>query len=159
MEADDEVKTNQGADAAAEPEADAAAGEDGAEDGGADDEAEEKDEAGVAGGGAAGGEGGGGGRAGDSNGYRKKKVALLFGYVGKGYAGMQRNPGVWTIEDELEKGLSKAGVIAPEDVGNFQKARGRLPGRLRRGGADSGGSTIAPGRRLTGSGRRERTRA
>lgn len=54
---------------------------------------------------------------------RKRKVALMFGYVGKGYAGMQRNPGVWTIEDELEKGLAKAGVIAPEDVGDFQQVR------------------------------------
>lgn len=116
------------ADTKAEP-APAAAGEDAAaaeavaKEEGANVTAEAKDAPAAAAAATDGGAEGGDGKV--ANNYRKRKVALMFGYVGKGYNGMQRNPGVWTIEDEMEKGLSAAGVIAPEDVGDFSKARYR----------------------------------
>lgn len=43
---------------------------------------------------------------------KKRKVALFMAYVGAGYHGMQRNPGVPTIEDELFKAIYAAGGIA-----------------------------------------------
>jgi hypothetical protein len=35
--------------------------------------------------------------------------------------GMQRNPGMKTIEAELESSLCRAGAIAPQDSGSFTK--------------------------------------
>uniref|UniRef100_A0A3Q3XG22 Pseudouridylate synthase 1 homolog n=1 Tax=Mola mola TaxID=94237 RepID=A0A3Q3XG22_MOLML len=49
--------------------------------------------------------------------YPKKKVVLLMAYSGKGYYGMQRNPGTsefQTIEDDLVSALVKSGCI-PEN--------------------------------------------
>ncbi|KAI8994325.1 pseudouridine synthase, partial [Gaertneriomyces semiglobifer] len=43
---------------------------------------------------------------------KKRKVALLMGYNGTGYAGMQINPNVETIEKALHEALAKAGGIA-----------------------------------------------
>ncbi|ESO05692.1 hypothetical protein HELRODRAFT_154673 [Helobdella robusta] len=48
--------------------------------------------------------------------FRKKKVALLLVYSGKGYLGMQRNPGFRTIESELFDALLKAGVVRPDHI-------------------------------------------
>merc|ERR1719357_1203853 len=48
----------------------------------------------------------------DEKKYPKKKVVLLMAYCGKGYYGMQRNPGTSqfrTIEDELVTALIKSG--------------------------------------------------
>lgn len=42
---------------------------------------------------------------------KKKKIALLIAYCGTGYSGMQKNPDVNTIEDELLAALCKAGAI------------------------------------------------
>ncbi|XP_071378196.1 pseudouridylate synthase 1 homolog [Centroberyx affinis] len=59
----------------------------------------------------------------DEKKYRKKKVVLLMGYSGKGYYGMQRNPGnsqFRTIEDELVTALIKSGCI-PENHGDDMK--------------------------------------
>ncbi|KAM6901982.1 pseudouridylate synthase 1 homolog [Lycodopsis pacificus] len=53
----------------------------------------------------------------------KKKVVLLVAYSGKGYYGMQRNPGTSqfrTIEDELVTALIKSGCI-PENHGDEMK--------------------------------------
>ena len=36
---------------------------------------------------------------------------MTFAYVGAGYAGMQRNPGVRTIEGELEGAIARAGAL------------------------------------------------
>ncbi|EGC38915.1 hypothetical protein DICPUDRAFT_45589 [Dictyostelium purpureum] len=47
---------------------------------------------------------------------RKKKVAVLLGYLGKNYAGMQKNPGLRTIEEELEMAIFKAGGILPDNL-------------------------------------------
>ena len=65
--------------------------------------------------------GGGGDRAPGSNPNKKRKVALSFAYVGAGYAGMQRNPGVVTIEGELEAAIVKAGGISDANAGDFGK--------------------------------------
>lgn len=43
--------------------------------------------------------------------FPKKKVALLFGYSGAGYSGLQLNPGTLTIESVLFDALVKAGLI------------------------------------------------
>ncbi|XP_015221503.1 pseudouridylate synthase 1 homolog isoform X2 [Lepisosteus oculatus] len=53
----------------------------------------------------------------------KRKVVLLMAYSGKGYHGMQRNPGssqFKTIEDELVTALVKSGCI-PENHGTDMK--------------------------------------
>lgn len=55
----------------------------------------------------------------DDKKYPKKKVVLLMAYSGKGYYGMQRNPGTSqfrTIEDDLVTALIKSGCI-PENHG------------------------------------------
>ncbi|XP_074473962.1 pseudouridylate synthase 1 homolog [Sebastes fasciatus] len=59
----------------------------------------------------------------DEKKYPKKKVVLLLAYSGKGYYGMQRNPGTSqfrTIEDELVTALIKSGCI-PENHGDDMK--------------------------------------
>jgi len=52
---------------------------------------------------------------------KKRMVALSFAYVGAGYAGMQRNPGVVTIEGELERAIVSAGGISSANAGDFNK--------------------------------------
>ncbi|XP_060917480.1 tRNA pseudouridine synthase A isoform X1 [Labrus mixtus] len=59
----------------------------------------------------------------DDKKYPKKKVVLLLAYSGKGYYGMQRNPGTSqfrTIEDALVTSLIKSGCI-PENHGEDMK--------------------------------------
>ncbi|AWP15094.1 putative tRNA pseudouridine synthase A mitochondrial [Scophthalmus maximus] len=59
----------------------------------------------------------------DEKKYPKKKVALLLTYSGKGYYGMQRNPGTSefkTIEGDLVSALVKSGCI-PENHGDEMK--------------------------------------
>lgn len=59
----------------------------------------------------------------DDRKYPKKKVVLLLAYSGKGYYGMQRNPGnsqFRTIEDDLVTALIKSGCI-PENHGDEMK--------------------------------------
>ena len=51
---------------------------------------------------------------------KKRKVAMFLAYVGKGFQGMQRNPGAVTIEDELEKAIVDAGRCRA-NAGDFQK--------------------------------------
>ena len=80
----------------------------------------------------------------------KHKYAVLFGYIGTGYQGMQkyvcgvfrererererekvtpanvficRNPGAVTIEDSLEEAMYKAGLIDPDNYGKLPKVR------------------------------------
>eukprot|EP00794_Sanderia_malayensis_P012072 gene12072-13316_t len=52
---------------------------------------------------------------------KRKKVALLISYCGAGYFGMQKNPGVNTIEDELIDALYKAGGISEDLKNNLGK--------------------------------------
>jgi len=50
---------------------------------------------------------------------KKRKVALFLSYLGKGYSGMQRNPGMATIEEVLEDAIWKAGGITDDNRGKF----------------------------------------
>ena len=43
--------------------------------------------------------------------FPKKKLALLFGYSGSGYSGLQVNPGCLTIESVILDALPKAGLV------------------------------------------------
>ncbi|KAJ3108428.1 tRNA pseudouridine synthase 1 [Phlyctochytrium planicorne] len=59
----------------------------------------------------------------------KRRVAVLLGYCGSGYHGMQLNPNVASIELELHKAFAASGVVSPENamepskVGFFRCAR------------------------------------
>ncbi|KAI7856226.1 pseudouridine synthase [Circinella umbellata] len=52
----------------------------------------------------------------------KKKVALLVGFNGTGYQGMQLNPGAKTIEDDLFQALCKAGAISKANADDPKKS-------------------------------------
>ncbi|KAK9865118.1 hypothetical protein WJX84_001931 [Apatococcus fuscideae] len=54
-------------------------------------------------------------------GGRKRRVAVFIAYVGEGYQGMQINPGVKTIEDDLERAIHAAGGISDDNAHNFSK--------------------------------------
>lgn len=49
--------------------------------------------------------------------YKRRKIAILFGYCGVGYQGMQKNPGAKTIEGDLEEALYQAGAVPERDRG------------------------------------------
>ncbi|KAK4324912.1 hypothetical protein Pmani_004473 [Petrolisthes manimaculis] len=58
---------------------------------------------------------------------KRRKFALLLSYSGKGYLGMQRNPGYRTIEDDLLTALLHADLMTEEgctcpQMFNFQRA-------------------------------------
>ena len=52
---------------------------------------------------------------------KKKKCVLLLSYSGSGYNGMQRNPGVKTIEEDLTNALFKARAISEDASRNYGK--------------------------------------
>ncbi|KAG7309413.1 hypothetical protein JYU34_005379 [Plutella xylostella] len=64
---------------------------------------------------------------------KKKKMAMLLGYCGVDYYGMQRNPGVPTIEEELLKALLEAKYISDEDFKNQQNAQFQRSSRTDKG--------------------------
>ncbi|KAF3340283.1 tRNA pseudouridine synthase A [Carex littledalei] len=49
--------------------------------------------------------------------YKRRKVAILLGYCGHGYQGMQKNPGAKSIEGDLEEALFHAGGVPEADRG------------------------------------------
>ncbi|KAJ1655349.1 tRNA pseudouridine synthase 1 [Dispira simplex] len=51
----------------------------------------------------------------------KRKVALLMGFCGTGYQGMQVNPGSKTIEGELFQALVKAGAVSQDNADDHKK--------------------------------------
>ncbi|XP_042222989.1 tRNA pseudouridine synthase A-like isoform X2 [Homarus americanus] len=58
---------------------------------------------------------------------KRRKYALLLSYSGKGYLGMQRNPGYRTIEDDLLTAMLRADLITDEgctcpQMFHFQRA-------------------------------------
>ena len=53
----------------------------------------------------------------------KRKVALLFGYCGTAYRGLQKNPGVDTVEERLERAIYEAGGISDANFGELQKVK------------------------------------
>ncbi|XP_041983087.1 tRNA pseudouridine synthase A isoform X2 [Aricia agestis] len=64
---------------------------------------------------------------------KKKKMAMLLGYCGVNYYGMQRNPGVPTIEEDLLKALLDAKYITEEDFANQQNAQFQRSSRTDKG--------------------------
>ncbi|XP_013173177.1 PREDICTED: tRNA pseudouridine synthase A, mitochondrial-like isoform X1 [Papilio xuthus] len=64
---------------------------------------------------------------------KKKKMAMLLGYCGVDYYGMQRNPGVRTIEEDLLKALFEAKYISEEDFNNQQNAQFQRSSRTDKG--------------------------
>ncbi|KAI9495703.1 pseudouridine synthase [Zychaea mexicana] len=52
----------------------------------------------------------------------KKKVALLIGFNGTGYQGMQLNPNAKTIEDDIFQALCKAGAISKANADDPKKS-------------------------------------
>ena len=55
-------------------------------------------------------------------GWKKKKVSLVFGYVGKNYSGLQMiDPSVSTIEREVEGALFALGCILPTNRQSLEK--------------------------------------
>lgn len=58
---------------------------------------------------------------------KKKNYVILLGYLGRDYYGMQKNPGMKTIEEDLLKALLKTNLITMENYENlgsfnFQRA-------------------------------------
>lgn len=64
---------------------------------------------------------------------KRKKMAMLLGYSGVNYYGMQRNPGVPTIEEDLLKALLEAKYIKEEDFTNQQNAQFQRSSRTDKG--------------------------
>lgn len=65
-----------------------------------------------------------------SNPFKKRKVALFLAYVGHGYNGMQRNPGVRTIEEDLFKAIAAAGGISESNADEQGFIKVQLPAWL-----------------------------
>ncbi|KAG0349237.1 tRNA pseudouridine synthase 1 [Podila humilis] len=51
----------------------------------------------------------------------KRKIALMLGYCGTGYQGMQVNPGAKSIEGELFKAMVKAGAVSKDNADDIKK--------------------------------------
>ncbi|KAJ1963666.1 tRNA pseudouridine synthase 1 [Dimargaris xerosporica] len=51
----------------------------------------------------------------------KRKVALMMGFCGTGYQGMQVNPGSKTIEGDLYQALVAAGAVSQDNVNDVKK--------------------------------------
>ncbi|CAG5024802.1 unnamed protein product [Parnassius apollo] len=64
---------------------------------------------------------------------KRKKMAMVLGYCGVDYYGMQRNPGVRTIEEDLLKALWEAKYITEEDFNNQQNAQFQRSSRTDKG--------------------------
>lgn len=56
--------------------------------------------------------------------HKKKRLAIMYGYLGKGYHGSQKSDGVITIEHVLEDALRKAGALdADNNLGTISFTR------------------------------------
>ncbi|KAK9873223.1 hypothetical protein WA026_021715 [Henosepilachna vigintioctopunctata] len=75
--------------------------------------------------------------SGDSNNVgekiKRKKFAMLLGYCGVDYYGMQRNPKMQTIEEELLKALFKVNVITEESFNVVQNMQFQRAARTDKG--------------------------
>ncbi|CAM9211661.1 unnamed protein product, partial [Ectocarpus fasciculatus] len=63
----------------------------------------------------------------------KRKYALAVAYLGTAYRGLQINPGILTVEAELEKALFLAGGIEEVNFGEFHKVSWSRAGRTDKG--------------------------
>lgn len=64
---------------------------------------------------------------------KKKNCAMMLGYLGKDYHGMQRNPGMNTIEEELIKAMFKAELINSEAFETIQSIHFQRAARTDKG--------------------------
>ncbi|CAO1621695.1 unnamed protein product [Sympodiomycopsis kandeliae] len=72
----------------------------------------------------------------------KRKVAVLFGYCGVGYSGLQVNPDVKTIEGDIFDVMCEAGCISKENAVNPNKVQLQRAARTDRG-VHAAGNLIA----------------
>jgi tRNA pseudouridine38-40 synthase len=68
----------------------------------------------------------------------KRKTAIYFGYDGAAYCGFQRNEGVLTISDVLEKALHAAGAISDDNYGYLSKISWVVAARTDKGVSAAG---------------------
>lgn len=64
---------------------------------------------------------------------KRKNHAILLGYLGKNYSGMQRNRGVITIEETLLTALRKCNLINDEGFNNLKEIRFQRAARTDKG--------------------------
>ncbi|KAG0168110.1 tRNA pseudouridine synthase 1 [Apophysomyces sp. BC1021] len=64
---------------------------------------------------------------------QKKKVALMIGFNGTGYQGMQINPNVKTIESELFTAMCEAGAISKDNSDDTKKVQWMRAARTDKG--------------------------
>lgn len=65
--------------------------------------------------------------------FAKKKLALVLGYAGTGYSGLQVNPNVETIEKTLEEAIFQAGGISEDNHKDLQKLKWARAARTDKG--------------------------
>ncbi|PWN21190.1 pseudouridine synthase [Microstroma glucosiphilum] len=63
----------------------------------------------------------------------KRRAAILFGYCGVGYSGLQVNPGVKTVEGDIFDVLCQAGCVSKENAVNPNKVGLQRAARTDRG--------------------------
>eukprot|EP00762_Andalucia_godoyi_P008481 ANDGO_05776.mRNA.1 tRNA pseudouridine(27/28) synthase len=66
-------------------------------------------------------------------GRAKQRVALLVGYLGTNYSGLQVNPGVHTVEEELLEAIGKADLVHPLNRNSHSKNGWERCGRTDKG--------------------------
>lgn len=64
---------------------------------------------------------------------KRKNHAILLGYLGKDYYGMQRNPGMKTIEEDLVVALLKADLITEEHFKDIRSIKFQRAARTDKG--------------------------
>lgn len=63
----------------------------------------------------------------------KRKVAVMIGYCGTGYHGMQFNPPRLTIEEDLFKGFVRAGAVSQDNAHDLKKVAFQRAARTDKG--------------------------
>lgn len=64
---------------------------------------------------------------------KRKNHAILLGYLGKDYYGMQKNPGMKTIEEDLITALLKADLINTDHFDNIRSINFQRAARTDKG--------------------------
>jgi len=65
--------------------------------------------------------------------HAKKRYALLFGYSGIGFHGLQVQPDVETVESTLERAISSLGVVKETNIGDLKKSSWNRAARTDKG--------------------------
>jgi tRNA pseudouridine(38-40) synthase len=68
----------------------------------------------------------------------KRKIVIYIGYNGAKYHGFQRNEGVETVSDVLERALHRAGAISNENMGSLSKISWVVSARTDKGVSAAG---------------------